>query len=239
MAQPLIGITAGHGKNNYDQPIIQLLRTYIDATINAGGAPIIIPPELPEEGWQELYKRLDGIIFSGGGDIAPELSRSEYHPHVDQIDSERDTIEIPLMQLAAADGKPFLGICRGLQVANVALGGTLYSHVEDQLEGGMKHDYYPEYPRNKLAHAVQITEGSRLAEIVGTPILDVNSLHHQGVKDVAPSLKVTAYAPDGLVEGLELPDHPFGIAVQWHPEWLQEHAPMREIFRAFVEAAKA
>ncbi|MCF6278490.1 MAG: gamma-glutamyl-gamma-aminobutyrate hydrolase family protein [Anaerolineales bacterium] len=239
MAQPLIGITAGHGKNQYDMPVVQLLRTYVHATLTAGGTPIIIPAELPEASWQELYQRLDGIIFSGGGDIATELAHAEPHPRVYAVDTERDAIEIALMRLAAKGGKPFLGICRGLQIANIALGGTLYSHVEDQLEGGLKHDFYPDHPRDYLAHAVQIAEDSRLAKIIGTPILEVNSLHHQGVKDVAPALKVTAHAPDGLVEGLELPDHPFGVAVQWHPEWLQEYAPMQEIFTAFVQAASA
>ncbi len=239
MAKPLIGITANNGENRYGRPAVVLLRTYTDAVIRAGGAPVIIPSALPEDGWRTLYAHLDGILFSGGGDIVPERFNGASHPRVDNLDPERDDLEIPLLQTAVQDGKPFLGICRGIQVVNVALGGTLYTHIADQYPNALRHDYYPDYPRDKLAHPVRVEEGSHLAEILGEPILQVNSLHHQGLKDIPAMLKVTAYAPDGLVEGLELPDHPFGIAVQWHPEWLQAHAPMRALFRSFVEAAGA
>jgi putative glutamine amidotransferase len=157
---------------------------------------------------------------------------------VGELDPERDTLEIPLLRFVVAQEKPFLGICRGLQVTNVALGGTLYTHIEDQYPGALKHDWYPDIPRDTLAHPVRVEEGSRMAEILGEPLLQVNSLHHQGIKDLAPTLKAAAYAPDGMIEAVEMPGHRFGLAVQWHPEWLTDQEPMRKLFRAFVQAAE-
>jgi putative glutamine amidotransferase len=133
-----------------------------------------------------------------------------------------------------------LGICRGLQVANVALGGTLYTHIPDQHPNALQHEYSGEDgipARTALVHPVRIEEGSRIGKILGEPILNVNSLHHQGIKAVAPGLKAVAFAPDGLVEAVEMSEHPFAIAVQWHPEWLTDQEPIRRLFRAFVEAA--
>ena len=137
----------------------------------------------------------------------------------------------------AADGKPFLGICRGCQLMNVALGGTLYTHIPAQLPGALDHSY-PGKLRTVLVHPVKIEEGTHMAEVFGEPLIHVNSLHHQGLKDIAPSVRVTGVAPDGLVEAIELPDHPFGLAVQWHPEWLTDQAGTRNLFRKFVEAAE-
>jgi putative glutamine amidotransferase len=118
---------------------------------------------------------------------------------------------------------------------NVALGGTLYTHLTDQFPNALDHAY-PTNLRTVLVHEVRLEEGTHIAEVMGEPILQVNSLHHQGLKDIAPSLNVTGYAPDGLVEAVELPDHPFGIGVQWHPEWLTDQEPTRNLFRKFVEA---
>jgi putative glutamine amidotransferase len=145
-----------------------------------------------------------------------------------------------LARSAAVDGKPFLGICRGLQVANVALGGTLYTDIPDQVPNALNHnsqhsDIYKE--RTQLVHPVHIEHDSRVNEILGRPILQVNSLHHQGIKALAASLKAVAYAPDGIIEAIELPGHPFGMAVQWHPEWLMDDESVRRLFKAFVDAA--
>ncbi|OQX61534.1 MAG: hypothetical protein B6I38_08705 [Anaerolineaceae bacterium 4572_5.1] len=238
MSLPIIGITSSHSKNRHGLPIVHLLRTYVDATINAGGVPVIIPSELPEESWKLLYAKLDGIIFSGGSDIDPALFNGESHPAVQGIDSERDTLELSLMRYMIEDEKPFLAICRGFQVLNVALGGTLYTHISDQVANSLQHDTPKDQPRGSHAHEIQVRENSRLAEILGKPILKVNSWHHQGVKDIPPQLKISAHSPDGLVEGLELPNHPFGIAVQWHPEWMPEDTAMKALFKAFVNAAK-
>ena len=238
MSLPIIGITTGHSKNNYGHPQIHLLRTYVDATIKAGGVPIIIPPELPEDNWKALYEKLDGIIFSGGADIDPKLYNEKPHPKVYGINHDRDNLEIPLILQTIEDEKPFFAICRGFQVLNVALGGTLYTHISDQLENSLQHSTPKDQPRSAPVHEIKIEEDSHLAKIVGTPILKVNSWHHQGVKDISPQLKITAYAPDGLAEAMELKNHPFSIAVQWHPEWMPEDKAMNSLFKAFVEASK-
>ena len=219
---------------------VMVQQSYTDAILNAGGVPVLIPSELSEDGWNELFQRLDGILFTGGPDIAIERFNGEPHPAVYGVDEARDALELGLAHRAAGEGRPFLGICRGLQVVNVALGGTLYTHIPDQHPNALQHDYPGEDgipARTALVHPVRIEEGSRLSKILAEPILNVNSLHHQGIKVVAPSLKAVAFAPDGIVEAVEIAEHPFAIAVQWHPEWLTDQEPIRRLFKAFVEAA--
>lgn len=234
--KPIIGITTNQSTNVHGQPTVMLMQTYINAVIQAGGVPVLIPSLISEDGWDAAYSRLDGILFSGGGDISLDYFRGDPHPRIDAVDLERDAVELKMVQAAASDGKPFLGICRGCQMVNVALGGTLYTHIPDQLPNALDHDY-PGNKRTVLVHEVKIEEGTRVAEIYGEPIIRVNSLHHQGLKDIASSLRVAGHAPDGLVEAIELPDHPFGLAVQWHPEWLTDQESTRNLFRKFVEAA--
>ena len=235
--KPLIGITTYHSTNSYGQPLVVLQQSYVRAIKQAGGVPVLIPSLIAEDGWDSLYARLDGILFSGGGDIGLEHSPGDSHPRIDDVDPERDSVELKMLNTAASDGKPFLGICRGCQVMNVALGGTLYTHIPDQLPNALDHSY-PGNMRTVLVHQVKIEEGTHVAEIFGEPIIKVNSLHHQGLKDIAPSLRVAGHAPDGLVEAIELPDHPFGLAVQWHPEWLTDQEGTRNLFRKFVDAAE-
>lgn len=213
-----------------------LMQSYVNAIIQAEGVPILIPSLITEDGWDALYSRLDGILFSGGGDIGLEHFPGVPHPRIDDVDLARDSVELNLVQAAASGGKPFLGICRGCQVVNVALGGTLYTHIPDQLPNALDHDY-PGNKRTILVHEVKIEEGTHVAEIYGEPIIKVNSLHHQGLKDIAPSLRIAGHSPDGLVEAIELPDHAFGLAVQWHPEWLTDQESTRNLFSRFVEAA--
>jgi putative glutamine amidotransferase len=234
--KPVIGITTNQSQNAYGQPTIMLMQSYVHAVLQAGGVPILIPSLIMEDGWDALYDRLDGVLFSGGGDIGLEHFPGEPHPRIDDVDLARDSIELKLVNAAAADDKPFLGICRGCQIVNVALGGTLYTHIPDQLPNALDHDY-PGNKRTVLVHEVQIEEGTRVAEIYGEPIIKVNSLHHQGLKDIPPSLRIAGRSSDGLVEAIELPDHPFGLAVQWHPEWLIDQERTRNLFRKFVEAA--
>jgi putative glutamine amidotransferase len=233
---PIIGITTNQSQNAYGYPTVMLMQSYINAVSQAGGVPVLIPSTVAQDGWVALYSRLDGILFSGGGDIGLEFSPGEPHPRIDDVDLQRDSIEISMVRAAASDGKPFLGICRGCQVMNVALGGTLYTHIPDQLPNALDHSY-PGNMRTVLVHEVKVEEGTHLAEIFGEPILRVNSLHHQGLKDIAAAVRVAGLAPDGLVEAVELPEHPFGVAVQWHPEWLTDQAPTKNLFRKFVEAA--
>ena len=236
LMKPIIGITTTQSKTVYGQPTVMLMQSYINAVMQAGGVPILIPSLIAGDGWDTVYSRVDGILFSGGGDIGLEYSPGEPHPRIDEVDLARDSIELKLVRAAASDGKPFLGICRGCQVMNVALGGNLYTHIPDQLPNALDHSY-PGNMRTVLVHEVKIEEGTYLAEIFGEPILKVNSLHHQGLKEIAPSLRVSGYSPDGLVEAVELPDHPFGLAVQWHPEWLTDQEPTRNLFCKFVDAA--
>jgi putative glutamine amidotransferase len=234
--KPIIGITTNQSKNSDDHPTIMLMQSYVRAIMQAGGVPILIPSMLAEDGWRALYERLDGIVFSGGGDIALDRFAGEPHPRISGVDLLRDSVELNLLASAAADGKPFLGICRGCQIVNVGFGGTLYTHIPHQLPGALDHDY-PGHLRTILAHEVKIEEGTRLADILGEPLLRVNSLHHQGLKNIAPVLRVAGRSPDGLVEAVELSGHPFGVAVQWHPEWLTDQRPTRSLFRKFIEAA--
>lgn len=238
MQKPLIGITAGHSKNKFGLPIIHLLRTYVDATIAAGGIPVIIPSELSTTDWQVLYAKLDGVILSGGADIDPSIFNGEPLPNVYDIDAERDMLELAMARQVVEDEKPFLAICRGFQMLNVALGGTLYTHITDQFSDKLKHETDKDKPRDYAAHEIKVEEGTRLSEILDEPILKVNSWHHQGVKDIPPLLKVTAHASDGLVEGMEIPAHPFAIAVQWHPEWMPQVPAMQRLFKAFIDAAQ-
>ena len=234
--QPIIGITTNHSSNTYNQTTVLLNEAYVKAIMQAGGVPVLIPSLIANDGWGALYPRLDGILFTGGGDISLDHFKGDPHPRIDDVDPARDSVELNLLQAAVADSKPFLGICRGCQLVNVGLGGTLYTHIPDQLPNALDHSY-PGNMRTVLVHEVKIDEGTRIADVLGEPIVKVNSHHHQGLKDIAPSLRVAGHAPDGLVEAVELPEHPFGIAVQWHPEWLTDQQSTRNLFKSFVEAA--
>jgi putative glutamine amidotransferase len=238
MSTPIIGLTTYNGKNKYGHPIVALMQQYIIAIGEAGGVPILIPSGINSESIKSLIKKVDGILFTGGGDIAIDRFDGKPHLSVEGVDPDRDKVEIALVQASAESGKPFFGICRGFQMVNVALGGTLYTHIQDQLPGAIKHDYDSNLQRQFLAHTIRLEKSSSLAGILDESEMSVNSLHHQGAKDLAPTLKPTAYAPDGLVEGLELMGHPFAVAVQWHPEWLLDQQVSKRLFRAFVEAAR-
>ena len=234
---PIIGITTNHSSNAYGQTTILLTQAYVKAILQAGGVPVLIPSLIANDGWDALYPRLDGILFTGGGDISLDHFKGDPHPRIDDVDPERDTVELNLLHASVADGKPFLGICRGCQLVNVGLGGTLYTHLPDQLPNALDHSY-PGNMRTVLVHEVKFDEGTRTADVLGEPIVRVNSHHHQGLKDIAPSLRVAGHSPDGLVEAIELQNHPFELAVQWHPEWLTDQQSTRNLFRRFVEAAE-
>jgi putative glutamine amidotransferase len=232
---PIIGITTTHFQQKDPLPGSGVSEAYIRAVHEAGGLPLLIPSGMKTGELEALVARLDGILFTGGGDIDPRYFNGKPHNRVYNIIPERDETEINLVRMAASGGLPFLGICRGIQMINVALGGTLYTDIADQLPGAIKHDFKE---RKYLAHPVQVLEGSRLARILGMTGLQANSLHHQGLEKVAVSLTPVAWSVDGLVEAVEKPGHPFGLAVQWHPEWLQELQEMRSLFTAFVAAAR-
>jgi putative glutamine amidotransferase len=152
------------------------------------------------------------------------------------VDEDRDRVEITLFQAAYDRRMPFLGICRGLQLVNIALGGSLYEDLLAQYPQALQHNYFSVQAPDYLAHPVTVEEDTRLAGILGATRLEVNSLHHQGIRQLGSGLQPIAHAPDGLVEAVQVLDYPFGLAVQWHPEWLQEHLAMRALFSEFVRA---
>lgn len=153
------------------------------------------------------------------------------------IDAERDRVELFMARSAVEEHKPFLAICRGIQVLNVALGGTLWEDVMSLAPGAMDHDLPDSMPRNHLTHTISIETGTSIARIMGTTDSWVNSIHHQAIRDVAPDLEVTAVAPDGIIEAAEITDHPFAIGVQWHPENLVADDPaMLNLFSSLVES---
>ena len=214
---------------------------YSRAVATAGGLPVMIPLlEEDEETLGALYDRLDGVLLPGGVDLDPATYGEAPLPSCGRLDPARDRVELRLARWALADGKPLLGLCRGLQIVNVVLGGTLYQDIAAQRADAIKHDYFPTtgYTRDHLAHSVAVTAGSRLDSLVGTAPLRVNSMHHQAVKDLAPTLVVSGVAPDGLVEALESAAGRFILGVQWHPEALtdRDHR-MHRLLAGFVEAA--
>lgn len=234
--RPLIGITCGLITNSSNVVVQQLGQAYTEAILRAGGQPVIIPVGLNEGEIPALLDRLDGVLLSGGGDIDPQMFNGIPHPKVYGISPERDRLEIALVKAALQKHKPLLAICRGIQVLNVAHSGKLYTHIQDQVEHSLKHDWFPKFPRDKLAHAVSLKCGSQLNQIYAADDVQVNSLHHQGISRVGEGLTATAFAPDGLVEGLEVTGAGFALGVQWHPECLPDDPGSQSLFRAFVEA---
>lgn len=236
MSAPLIGITSSHRKNKQGTEIVNLPEAYVAAVSHAGGVPLVISPSLPESSVNHLIDQLDGFLLSGGDDIHPGFYGGEMNSCIKNVDEQRDRLEIKIANAVMEAGIPFFGICRGCQILNVALGGRLYGDIKKQYPGAIKHDYFKNVPRDYLAHTIDVNEDSRLFKILGNTSCRVNSLHHQGIDLLAPGLHACAHAPDGLVEAVELTDHPFGIAVQWHPEWLQDNASMRNLFKEFIKA---
>lgn len=238
MSIPVLGVTTYRNQNTFGFSQFSVSEAYVQSLTSAGAIPVLIPLGLSEEYIDEILPRVDGILFTGGGDIHPDNYKGEDHPLVNMVDLDRDRIELYLLRKIMAQKKPLMGICRGFQVINVGLGGSLYEDILDQRSEALRHAYFPEWPRDYLAHPVRIEPGSQLESILGAAELPVNSLHHQGIKDLAPGITPTAYAPDGLIEGIEIDGYPFGLAVQWHPENLQMHEPMRLLFQAFVTACQ-
>jgi putative glutamine amidotransferase len=239
MQAPLIGITTFRNKKDGQAAQHSISEMYVQAVMRAGGVPVLIPVELKQPEIEVLSTRLDGLLLSGGGDILPEKYGGTMIGKVNYMDGDRDDLEIGLVKLAVENGLPFLGICRGIQVINVAFGGTLYEDIATQCEHPIRHAYYPDWPRDLRAHAVKAEPDSQLVQITGSAEFEVNSLHHQGLRDIAPDLRAVAWAPDNVVEVVELPGHPFGIGVQWHPECIPGAPESVALFDAFVKAAGA
>ena len=233
---PLIGITSSLTRNRAGSLIYQVGQAYVNAIEKAGGTVLILPITQSVATLDSLISQLDGIVFSGGGDIALKYFNGTPHPRVYGVQPERDEFEFRLLERVLASDIPLLAICRGIQILNVAFGGDLYTHIADQVEGALKHDWFPGYPRDKIAHSVKLQPNSKLHKVFNQDMIDVNSLHHQGIARVGDGLAATAFAPDGLVEGLEVKDSNFAVGVQWHPECLPNDPQMQNLFTAFISA---
>ncbi|MBU0491571.1 MAG: gamma-glutamyl-gamma-aminobutyrate hydrolase family protein [Chloroflexi bacterium] len=241
--RPLIGVTCLWDEPTLDThaPRFGHNQVYARAVVGAGGLPVLLPL-LPEPDLlRELFDRLDGILLSGGRDVDPAHFHEQLHPKTVLVPPASDEVELTLARWALAENKPALGICRGHQVLNVAAGGTLYQDIPSQCPSplGIDHTWHPERPRDQIAHTVTAVPGTRLAAIIGTDPLPVNSSHHQAVRHLAPAFVAGAWTPDGVLEGLERPGETFCVGVQFHPEELWQRDPRAlALFRALVEAAQ-
>lgn len=233
---PIIGLTC-YAYNN-SSPRSAVGQAYVDAVVAAGGAPVCIPIGVDTAALSVIYGLLDGILLPGGDDVAPERYGEEPHPKLGAVDENRDDLELTLAGWALRDDMPLFGICRGVQVLAVAAGGTLYQDLAAQLRMPDVHAGRG-MARDALTHEIDIAPASKLAQTVGEGLTQVNSFHHQAVRDVPDGFVVSARSTDGIVEGIESPDHQFVVGIQCHPEGIwQTTAPhFRQLFRAFVEAA--
>ena len=233
MTKPLIGIGSDVNVTPGKRDRAFAYTTYVESLRRAGAVPVVIPPQ-PENA-RELVESLDGILLAGGDDCDPAAYGEEKHPTVEPMDVRRQESDLTLAKVARERGIPTLGICLGVQMMNVAAGGTLIQDIDSQLETEIEHVSEPE---DRARHDVLIENDTRLASILGGNEINVNSSHHQAINKIGEGLNVTAHAPDGIVEGLEDPRHPFYIGVQWHPEDMPREESASKIFRAFVEAAR-
>lgn len=240
---PLIGLTS------YSVPLDRhpgysangVMTLYRDAVINAGGVPVLLPVNPDHRHLASALGRLDGLLLVGGGDVHPRrYGMNIIDDLVYGVDEDRDEMECFLACQALAMDMPMLAICRGHQLLNVAMGGTLWQDVKHLMPGGHQHSWFGENrPRHELPHAVTISAESRLADLLGTTKTPVNSIHHQGVDKLADGLVATAFAEDGLIEGYEMPDKRFVVGVQWHPEAIVDHvAGQKGLFTGLVASAK-
>lgn len=213
---------------------------YYLVTAAVGGVPWMIPLIEDLDTLRAIYDRLDGLLLAGGVDLNPTTYGEERTPLCGAIDPARDLVELQLTRWALADRKPILGICRGLQVINVARGGTLFQDVAAECTDAIKHDYFPTagWPRDHLAHPVALAPGGRLERAFGAGNLQVNSMHHQGIDQLGDGLRATALAPDGLIEGVETVDDGYVVAVQWHPESMPTDHSSR-LLTPFIEACQS
>lgn len=231
MAVVRIAITTyGRDENNrYSLPV-----EYVHAVGRAGGVPFLIPPV--DSARASLLEHVDGLILTGGGDISPSVYGAGAHETVYMVDTARDELEMELARKAIASTLPTLGICRGMQIINVALGGTLIQHLPDVVGEAVAHRAPPREP---VPHPVRLEPKSRLARILVQMEHNPPSWHHQAIRDLAVELEVVASAPDGTIEAVEMPNHPWLVAVQWHPELTAATEPAdQKLFDAFVKAAR-
>jgi putative glutamine amidotransferase len=218
-------------------------QTYVRVLQAAGAVPWLIPL-IPEDAdtMREVYDRLDGVFLTGGVDVDPSCYGEVKQSFCGRTDRPRDEVEMQLVRWALADEKPVLAVCRGIQIVNVALGGSLYQDVKQQLPNALRHDYFPtkDNPsRDFIAHSIVSQRGTRLGHLFGVDPVPVNSMHHQAIRQLGPDLVASAVAPDGIIEGVEGANGHYLVAVQWHPEELVEQDKrMRALFASFVEESR-
>lgn len=237
--KPLIGIPTFHDTTLPDKlpARFAMSRPYITALVAAGAAPILLPLALDRETLRVLFDRIDGLFLAGGGDLDPSCYHQGLYVKTEGIDPLRDEAEMIMARWALEENKPLLGVCRGAQALNVAAGGTLFQDVADFVPNAIRHQYYPEFPREYVAHPIETVGATRLGDILGDTA-NINSFHHQAIDRVASGFKVSAYAPDGVIEAIESESQGFTVAVQWHPESLvTTDAGMMGLFKAFIQAA--
>ena len=231
--KPLIGIGSDINSPAGQREKAFAYLTYTEALRRAGAIPVVVPPQ-PENA-AALVESLDGVLLAGGDDCDPAAYGQERHPTVDPMDPRRQSNDLALAAAARERGIPTLGVCLGLQVINVVAGGSLVQDINSQLDTEIVHASKPE---DRARHDVLLEQGTQLAAILRERELNVNSSHHQAVGKVGEGLRVTAHAPDGVVEGLEDPRLPFYLGVQWHPEDMTGEGSASALFGAFVEAAR-
>lgn len=240
--QPLIGISCFETSDKDWKPKIHGVRTsYINAILAAGGLPLLIPLISDQKILRSIYERVDAVFIPGGSDVDPELYGEKPHPKLGQISRLRDDVEKALITWAHQDKKPAFGVCRGIQIMNVALGGSLYQDLPEQNPSPLEHSLSDQPSAwTDTPHKLSIKPGSLLNTLLGTEVLAVNSLHHQAVKSLAPGLEAVATSEDGIIEGVESKTHPFFLAVQCHPETLCSGPDRRwgNVFAKFIESAK-
>lgn len=242
--KPLIGITAGEIKNK-DEPWAPVThgqsRTYIEAIIHAGGVPVVLPLVDDETVVRSLYERVDAILFAGGNDIDPALFGEKPHPTVSDVSALRDKVEMWLMRWSLEEGRPILGVCRGMELLNIARGGNLHQDIATTLPEASDHNLSTAAKDiEHVAHVLRLEPASRLAHIVQTTSLGTNTHHHQAINKLGDKLRAVAWAEDGVVEAIEDPSHQFIIGVQSHPESMESKAvpEWQHFFTAFIEATK-
>lgn len=240
---PLIGILANIETMDRDPFLGQertcLNQSYIQSIIKAGGIPLILPVVQEKEIIHSYVSLIDGLVLSGGYDVHPHLYGEEPHPDLGAIHPERDAFEIEALKKTYEQKKPILGICRGLQVINVAFGGTLYQDLSHA--GSSERIKHIQQTKHYTAtHLVDLISDTQLRDIFGQETIGTNTFHHQSVKKMAPGFIVNAKSRDGIIEGIEKVDYPFFIGVQWHPErMVDHHLNMLNLFSAFIAKASA
>lgn len=246
--KPII-LTTSFADENYEKKDfehISVKRPYIECLHAAGAIPLIVPFQPADENLRALAEMADGLLLPGGDDVHPRhYGTEDVHESSGPFSAERDEMEIALAKFFIACGKPVFGICRGVQVLNVALGGTLYQDIRSEIGTSVRHEYDASVSKilryTEDAHEVYLLEDTALASFFGREKIVTNSLHHQAVKEVAPILRMSAVAEDGIIEGIESKDlnGSWILGVQWHPETIvQEHPEQAVLFEKFVEAAK-